>query len=113
MSSFCLRCAECGTEYAEDPALLVCPACAPLQEPGGPTRGVLEVELEVLPESWPGARPSDADFLDAFLPFRDPSALPPLEVGGTPLLRSPALREIRSLPNCATATAPAPSARRR
>jgi threonine synthase len=98
VSGFGLRCTECGREYTEDPALLVCEACAALQRPGGPTRGVLEIELEVLPEEWPEARPSDTDFLEAFLPFSDPSAVAPLDVGGTPLLPAPRLREALDLP---------------
>lgn len=98
MSDFRLRCCECGREYSEDPALLVCEACAALQEAGGPTRGVLEVVLDALPGEWPKARPSDTDFLAAFLPFSDPSAVAPLDVGGTPLLPAPGLREALDLP---------------
>ncbi len=98
MSSFRLRCCECDREYSENPALLVCEACATLQTPGGPTRGVLEVRLDELPAEWPKARPSDTDFLEAFLPFSDPSAVAPLDVGGTPLLPAPRLREALDLP---------------
>ncbi|MEE8146353.1 MAG: threonine synthase [Longimicrobiales bacterium] len=98
MSGFRLRCCECGREYAENPALLICEACAPLQTPGGPIRGVLEVELDVLPREWPNVRPSHPDFLAAFLPFSDPSAIAPLEVGGSPLLAAPGLREALNLP---------------
>ncbi|MEJ2312345.1 MAG: threonine synthase [Gemmatimonadales bacterium] len=98
MSGFRFRCCECGREYSEDPALLVCAACATYQEAGGPTRGVLEVHLDALPLEWPKARPSDTDFLAAFLPFSDPSAIAPLDVGGTPLLPAPGLREALDLP---------------
>ncbi|MEN8144441.1 MAG: threonine synthase [Gemmatimonadota bacterium] len=98
MSGFRLRCCECGREYAENPALLVCEACAALQTPGGPIRGVLEIELDTLPPEWPQAPPSHTDFLAAFLPFSDPSAIAPLEVGGTPLLPAPGLREALDLP---------------
>ncbi len=98
MSGFRLRCCECGREYAENPELLVCEACATLQTPGGPTRGVLEIRLDELPGEWPKARPSDTDFLAAFLPFSDPSAVAPLDVGGTPLLPAPGLREALDLP---------------
>ncbi|MEJ2334739.1 MAG: threonine synthase [Gemmatimonadales bacterium] len=98
MSGFRFRCCECGREYSEDPALLVCAACATHQEAGGPTRGVLEVHLDALPLEWPKARPSDTDFLAAFLPFSDPSAIAPLDVGGTPLLPAPGLREALDLP---------------
>ncbi len=98
MSGFRLRCCECDREYSENPALLVCEACATLQTPGGPTRGVLEVRLDELPAEWPKARPSHPDFLEAFLPFSDPSAVAPLDVGGTPLLPAPRLREALDLP---------------
>ncbi len=98
MSGFQLRCVECGRRFAEDPQLLVCPVCTTLQEPGGPTRGVLEVELDDLPETWPQARPADTDFLAAFLPFGDPALLAPLDVGGTPLLPVPGLRAALGLP---------------
>ena len=77
---------------------MVCDACSGSQEPGGPIRGVLEVELERLPDAWPDARPSDTDFLAAFLPFSDPGALAPLDVGGTPLLPAPPMREALHLP---------------
>jgi threonine synthase len=59
---------------------------------------VLGVELDELPGAWPSARPSDTDFLAAFLPFSDPAALAPLDVGGTPLLPAPRLREALKLP---------------
>jgi threonine synthase len=59
---------------------------------------VLEIELDTLPTGWPKARLSDTDFLAAFLPFSDPSAVPPLDVGGTPLLPAPGLREALDLP---------------
>jgi threonine synthase len=98
MNGFQLRCCECGREYSESPGLLVCEACTTLQTPGGPTRGVLEVKLDELPGEWPKARPSDTDFLAAFLPFSDPSAIAPLDVGGTPLLPAPRLREVLGLP---------------
>ena len=98
MSGFRFRCVECGTTYAEDPARLVCDSCRDQQEQGGPVRGVLEVELEALPDAWPEARPSDTDFLAAFLPVSDPAAIAPLDVGGTPLLPVPRLREALSLP---------------
>ncbi len=49
MSKFQFRCSECGAAYREDEVRLVCPACARQQEPGGVTRGVLEVVLEELP----------------------------------------------------------------
>jgi threonine synthase len=86
MNDFLLRCSECGLEYAEDPALLVCPTCAGLQQPGGSTRGVLQVELSRLPDRWPDQGPSDPRFLAAFLPVKDASSFPEFPTGGTPLL---------------------------
>jgi threonine synthase len=86
MGDFHLSCSECGIEYGEDPALLVCPTCSGRQEPGGATRGVLEVALERLPESWPAEGPSDPRFLAAFLPVRGPDSFPPYPAGDTPLL---------------------------
>jgi threonine synthase len=92
MTAFQFRCTECATPYGEDDVRLVCPACAAKQEPGGVTRGVLEVEIDQLPTSWPDALPSHPDFLTAFLPLPSAEHLPPLPVGGTPLLDVPPLR---------------------
>jgi threonine synthase len=86
MTSFDFECTECGARYAEGEVQLACPACAKHQEPGGVTRGVLEVVLDELPESWPDAPFSSFDFLHRFLPLSSPETLPPLAVGGTPLL---------------------------
>ncbi len=95
---FHFRCIECGSEYPEDPKRLVCDTCSAQQEPGRPTRGVLQVEMEELPTAWPPASPSSAEFLGAFLPIPSPELLPPLVVGGTPLLESPRLRSTLGLP---------------
>jgi len=91
MAHFHLRCSECRLEYDEDPALLVCPACAGLQEVGGSTRGVLEIELERLPDRWPDDAPSDPRFLAAFLPVKGPESFPAFPAGDTPLLPTPRL----------------------
>jgi threonine synthase len=91
MGEFHLSCSECGIEYGEDPALLVCPVCSGHQEPGGSTRGVLEVVLESLPDAWPVERPSDPRFLAAFLPVEGPESFPPFPAGGTPLVPAPRL----------------------
>jgi len=91
MTRFRLRCSECRLEYDEDPALLVCPACSELQEVGGSTRGVLEVELAHLPDSWPDHAPADPRFLAAFLPVRGPQSFPDFPAGGTPTLSAPRL----------------------
>ena len=91
VNAFRFRCSECRTEYAEDPALLVCPTCAKAQEPGRATRGVLEVELASLPDAWPQQDPADPLFLAAFLPVDGPESCPMFAVGGTPLLPVPRL----------------------
>jgi len=95
---FHFRCIECDSEYPEDPKRLVCDSCSGQQEPGGPTRGVLQVEMEEIPAAWPPSAPSSAEFLGAFLPIPSPELLPPLVVGGTPLLESPRLRSALGLP---------------
>ena len=92
MSAFSFRCSECGARYSEKEVRLVCPACARQQEPGGVLRGVLEVVLDALPARWPSAAASSPDFLTAFLPIPSPEFLPPLPVGGTPLVEAPNLR---------------------
>lgn len=94
MAAFHFRCSECGALYGERDVELVCPACAAEQEPGGATRGVLEVELESLPKRWP-------EDLAAFLPLAADVALPPLPVGGTPLLPAEGLRRRLGLPRLA------------
>jgi len=91
MGEFLLRCSECRLEYAEDPALLVCPECSGEQETGGSTRGVLEVELARLPDRWPGHDPSDPRFLAEFLPVSGPASFPAFPAGDTPLLPAPRL----------------------
>ncbi len=91
MGDFLLRCSECRLEYAEDPALLTCPACSGQQEPGRSTRGVLEVELARFPDRWPDHPPSDPRFLADFLPVRGPESFPIFPAGDTPLLPAPRL----------------------
>ncbi|HSM15384.1 MAG TPA: threonine synthase [Gemmatimonadales bacterium] len=98
MSGFRFRCTECSAAYGENDVRLVCPACAKRQQPGGVTRGVLEVELEELPPTWPSAPPSHPDFLTAFLPIESAEHVPPLPVGGTPLLPVPELRRALDMP---------------
>ncbi len=70
-----------------------------MQVAGGPTRGVLEVEIEALPASWPTAPPGSQEFLEPFLPLAESAWLPPLPVGGTPLLDVPALRSALEFPH--------------
>lgn len=98
MPGFQFRCTECGTAYAERDARLTCFNCAATQLPGRPTRGVLEVELDHLPGEWPDAPASSPEFLTSFLPIPDRTRLPPLSVGGTPLIEAPALREAMGIP---------------
>jgi threonine synthase len=59
---------------------------------------VLEVELDELPYEWPDVHPSHPDFLTAFLPLPSAEHLPPLPVGGTPLLPVPELRRALGMP---------------
>jgi threonine synthase len=92
MSKFHLRCSECGSSYQETEVRLVCPVCSGQQEPGGVTRGVLEVVLDELPERWPSRCASSAEFLGAFLPISSSEFFPQLPVGGSPLLEVPNLR---------------------
>lgn len=93
MSGFRFRCTECGAVYADARDRLVCDDCSAFQEPGLPIRGVLEVELTELPRAWPSVPPESAAFLEAFLPLTSADVLPPLAVGGTPLLDAPGLRD--------------------
>ncbi len=93
MARFHFRCIECGEEFPEDPNRFVCSRCSDKQKPGGTIRGVLEVVVKVLPTAWPRFRASDPEFLAAFLPITDESAIPPLPVGDTPLLEAPRLRQ--------------------
>ena len=98
MAAFQFRCTECDTVYAERDVETVCPACASTQERGAPTRGVLEVELDSLPSTWPAAPVSSTEFLTAFLPIPGATHAPPLAVGGTPLAAAPALRAALDMP---------------
>ncbi len=99
MSRFHLQCTECAKTYGEREAELVCPRCAAHQEPGGVTRGVLEVVLDELPERWPDAAPGSREFLAAFLPMGPPETVPPLPVGQTPLLDVANLRHALGTPH--------------
>ncbi|HSL17210.1 MAG TPA: threonine synthase [Methylomirabilota bacterium] len=98
MARYHLRCTECGRDLGDGPLLYVCPGCARAHVPGGVTRGVLEVVIEDLPRAWPMAPPASPEFLAAFLPVNDPRRLPPLPVGGTPLMAVPRLREALGMP---------------
>ncbi|HNX49928.1 MAG TPA: pyridoxal-phosphate dependent enzyme [Thermoanaerobaculaceae bacterium] len=98
MVAFHLTCCECGARHAERDVRYVCPACASLQEPGGPTRGVLQVVLEDLPSRWPEGPMHSPEALARWLPIDSPDHLPPVPVGGTPLLAVPRLRAELGMP---------------
>jgi threonine synthase len=99
MASFTFLCSECGARYREAEVRYVCPSCARAQRAGGTTRGVLRVELDEVPHRWPAARLCDPAALAAFLPVAAPISLPPLRVGGTPLLPVPELRRRLGVPH--------------
>jgi threonine synthase len=92
MTAFHFKCGECGRRYSEAEVRYVCPPCGARREPGRATRGVLAVELDGLPRGWPEAPLSAPEALAAFLPVRSAASIPPLAVGGTPLLPVPRLR---------------------
>jgi len=99
MAQFTLVCSECGARYGEREVRYVCPSCASRQVAGGPTRGVLRVEISTLPARWPACRIHDPHALGAFLPVASPESMPPLPVGGTPLLAAPRLRHELAMPH--------------
>ena len=99
MARFTLVCNECGARYGEREVRYVCPSCAARQVAGGPTRGVLRVEIEALPVHWPACRIHDPHALAAFLPIASPESIPSLAVGGTPLLAAPRLRHELAMPH--------------
>jgi threonine synthase len=99
MASFTFTCSECGARYAEGAVRYVCPICSTHREPGGVIRGVLRVELDEVPRSWPAARGHDPGALVVHLPVASPVSLPPCRVGGTPLLPVPSLRRELGMPH--------------
>lgn len=98
MATFTFRCSECGARYGEREVRYVCPACADAQQPGAPTRGVLEVVLDRRPRL-PAAPGNHPEALAELLPIASPASLPPLPVGGTPLLPVPRLRAHLGMPH--------------
>jgi threonine synthase len=98
MATFTFRCSECGERYGEREVRYVCPVCAAAQQPGGPTRGVLEVVLDERPPL-PPAPANDPETLARFLPIASAASLPALPVGGTPLLPVPGLRRRLGMPH--------------
>lgn len=102
MADFVLRCIECGTTYGESPDRMVCDGCSRAQVVGGAVRGLLSVDLASLPDAWPQEELGSVGFLEAFLPLpvgAAPALLPPVPVGGTPLLPVPCLREALGMPS--------------
>lgn len=101
VTSFTLVCHECGARHAETPTLYVCPICSRLQEPGGPTRGVLRVDIGVgdLPRAWPAVALSAPEALAQFLPVGSPASFFDYPVGGTPLLTVSGLRRQLRMPS--------------
>jgi threonine synthase len=91
VAAFTLVCAECGARFAEREVRYVCPACAAKQVAGAATRGVLRVELDEPPRRWPETPLHSPEALALFLPVHA-AFVPPLTVGGTPLLPVPRLR---------------------
>lgn len=98
MAKFSFQCSECEASYREDELRYVCPKCTRLQVPGRELRGILEVELEELPRTWPEGGLASPAFLEAFLPIQSGRSLPPLPVGGTPLLEARRLRAELGMP---------------
>lgn len=98
MAAFLFVCSECGARYAEGDVRYVCPVCARQQLPGGPTRGILRIEIENLPGRFPEHGFADPWALAAWLPTDAADRLPPLPVGGTPLLPVPRLRQTLGMP---------------
>jgi len=91
VAAFTFVCSECGACFAEREVRYVCPACAARQVAGGATRGVLRVELDEPARHWPEEPLHSPEGLARFLPVHA-AFVPPLPVGGTPLLSVPRLR---------------------
>jgi len=99
MAAFTFLCSECGASYPEGAVRYVCPRCARTQVRGGATRGVLQLELASLPTTFPATGFAEPSALGEWLPLASPASLPPLPVGGTPLLPVPRLRAVLHMPH--------------
>jgi len=93
-----LRCSECSRRLEPSAQTMLCPECSAGARPAEPLRGVLEVVIEDLPQTWPAGPISSPEALAAFWPIESPASLPPLPVGGTPLLPVPRLRRALDMP---------------
>ncbi len=99
-----LVCTECGETYDEQAVRYVCPRCAQQQQPGGVTRGVLQVswQPEALRAGWRRALGvPDRIGLERYrdlLPVGPSAPRIPLQVGDTPTLDVPRLRSRIGMP---------------
>lgn len=97
-----LRCLRCGAEYAPDAIDYVC-GCRPNR---GSDLGTLDVQYDyaaiartVTPAEWHVDPDHSIGRFWPLLPIPDRASLPPLPVGGTPLLAAPRLRAATGLAN--------------
>ena len=97
-----LRCLRCGAEYAPDAIDYVC-GCRPNR---GSDLGTLDVQYDyaaiartVTPVAWQADPDHSIGRFWPLLPIPDRASLPPLPVGGTPLLAAPRLRAATGLTN--------------
>ena len=98
MTSYTLRCTDCGTEYGPRDVEYLCPACAPRSAPGLSPRGVLRVEYAPTRAPFPDPAFPDSRRWHARLPLASPDLLPPLRVGPTPLHEAGRLADELGLP---------------
>lgn len=102
--SWRLSCTECGESYDEHAVRYVCPRCATSQQPGGVTRGVLEIAWDpaALREGWRHSLGlHDRMGLERFrdlLPVGPAAPRIPLLIGDTPTLDVPRLRSRIGMP---------------
>ncbi len=97
-----LRCLRCGTEYAPGDIDYVC-GCRPNR---GSDLGTLDVQYDyaaiartVTPAAWRTDPDRAIGRFWSLLPIPERASLPPLPVGGTPLLAAPRLRAATGLTN--------------
>ncbi len=88
MLTFDYKCSQCDAKYEITPELMLCPECEPGQKRGEPLKGVLEVELNGIPNS--------NDPLD-YLPV-EREFFPDIPVGNTPLWHPEKLMQKHDFP---------------